>query len=289
MLSIQEGKAVRELVVIDSGIAYYSKRKQKIQKDVSDLTAYTSSLEKKLRLKNNQLKHKKILFNKRIQSIYKDGETHFLEVLIKSKTINDILNKMGIFELIADNDTKLIKQIEKEQQKINSMQEEINSKISSLRELESENQINYSRLILKQKTKKQYLNDIKQAKLEVNTINDQVRVVRKKMDSLGDSNRPKGRTIKVLTTGYGTNCPDCGTNGTTSTGMPAGRGVAAVSADPSSRVVPLGTKVYVPGYGKAVIGDIGGGVASNQIDLGFETHGQALSWGSRWVNVTVID
>jgi 3D (Asp-Asp-Asp) domain-containing protein len=53
--------------------------------------------------------------------------------------------------------------------------------------------------------------------------------------------------------------------GVTASGLPAGKGVAAV--DP--RVVPFRSRIYVPGYGIAVAGDTGGGVRGRLIDLGY--------------------
>jgi 3D (Asp-Asp-Asp) domain-containing protein len=71
--------------------------------------------------------------------------------------------------------------------------------------------------------------------------------------------------------------------GITATGMVAGRGVVAV--DPS--VIPLYTRLYVPGYGTAIAGDTGGAVKGRIIDLGFPedvTNG----WGARYVDVYLL-
>jgi peptidoglycan DL-endopeptidase CwlO len=69
--------------------------------------------------------------------------------------------------------------------------------------------------------------------------------------------------------------------GRTATGMPVGRGVVAV--DPS--VIPLGTRMYVPGYGNAVAADVGGGIRGRIIDL-WMPRAQCLSWGRRTVTIT---
>jgi cystine transport system substrate-binding protein len=85
-----------------------------------------------------------------------------------------------------------------------------------------------------------------------------------------------GRTIAVSSTGY--SLP-----GRTATGIPVGWGVVAV--DPS--VIPLGTKLTIPGYGEGVAADTGGAVRGAMIDLWFPTHGQALAWGRRTVTITL--
>jgi 3D (Asp-Asp-Asp) domain-containing protein len=64
--------------------------------------------------------------------------------------------------------------------------------------------------------------------------------------------------------------------------MPVGQGVVAV--DPS--VIPLGTRMYVPGYGNGVAADVGGGISGDTIDL-WMTPSQCAAWGRRTVTITV--
>jgi 3D (Asp-Asp-Asp) domain-containing protein len=73
--------------------------------------------------------------------------------------------------------------------------------------------------------------------------------------------------------------------GITKSGMRAAYGVVAV--DP--RVIPLGTKLYIPGYGHAVAGDTGGAIVGMRIDLFFEAEAEALRFGRRVVEVYVLD
>jgi 3D (Asp-Asp-Asp) domain-containing protein/FtsZ-binding cell division protein ZapB len=70
--------------------------------------------------------------------------------------------------------------------------------------------------------------------------------------------------------------------GKTATGMPVGPGVVAV--DPS--VIPLGSKMYVPGYGNGVAADVGGGIKGDVIDL-WMPRAQCLVWGRRTVTITI--
>jgi 3D (Asp-Asp-Asp) domain-containing protein len=71
--------------------------------------------------------------------------------------------------------------------------------------------------------------------------------------------------------------------GRTASGLPVGVGVIAV--DPN--VIPLGTRVFVPGYGPAVAADVGTAIRGNIIDLWMPTTAQALAWGRRTVTITI--
>jgi len=73
--------------------------------------------------------------------------------------------------------------------------------------------------------------------------------------------------------------------GITATGIKATYGVVAV--DP--RVIPLGTKVYIPGYGVALAADTGGAIKGYKIDLCMESYGECMRFGRRNVTVYVLD
>jgi len=85
-----------------------------------------------------------------------------------------------------------------------------------------------------------------------------------------------GRTLVVSATGY--SLP-----GHTATGLPVSFGVVAV--DPT--VIPLGTRMTIPGYGEGVAADVGSGVRGAMIDLWFPSVAQAYAWGRRTVTITL--
>lgn len=70
----------------------------------------------------------------------------------------------------------------------------------------------------------------------------------------------------------------------TAIGLPAKFGVVAVDR----RVIKLGTRLYVEGYGYAIAGDTGGAIKGNRIDLCFDEYNQAIRWGRRDVRVHIL-
>lgn len=66
-------------------------------------------------------------------------------------------------------------------------------------------------------------------------------------------------------------------------GMPLQRGVVAV--DPN--VIPMGSRLYIEGYGEAIAADQGGAIKGNRIDLFMDSKYEAKTWGIRSVKVTV--
>lgn len=64
-------------------------------------------------------------------------------------------------------------------------------------------------------------------------------------------------------------------------------GISTIAVDPD--VIPLGTKVYVSGYGLAIAADTGGAIKGNIIDVFLNTHEECISWGRRQVTVQILE
>ena len=78
---------------------------------------------------------------------------------------------------------------------------------------------------------------------------------------------------------------DGGGSGITASGIPARRGVVAVDPD----VIPLGSRLYIPGYGEAIAADTGGAIVGHKIDLCMESYDEAIQFGRRSVEVYVLE
>lgn len=64
-------------------------------------------------------------------------------------------------------------------------------------------------------------------------------------------------------------------------------GISTIAVD--TDVIPLGTKVYVSGYGLAIAADTGGAIKGNIIDVYLNTHEECISWGRRQVTVQILE
>ena len=99
---------------------------------------------------------------------------------------------------------------------------------------------------------------------------------------------PSGRTMMMEATAYSSDPADAMGGGTvTATGQNLLSNPMAVAVDPS--VIPLGTRLYVEGYGEAIASDTGGAIQGNIIDVHFPTYDQCIQWGRRQVKVTILD
>ena len=63
-------------------------------------------------------------------------------------------------------------------------------------------------------------------------------------------------------------------------------GLSTIAVDPS--IIPLGSKVYIPGYGEAIAADTGGAIKGHRIDLFLNSENECINWGRRNVTLHVL-
>jgi 3D (Asp-Asp-Asp) domain-containing protein len=90
-----------------------------------------------------------------------------------------------------------------------------------------------------------------------------------------------GGTLRVWATWY--TAASAGGSGTTRTGTGVYKGIIAV--DPT--VIPLGTQMYVPGYGFGIAADTGGAIKGNKIDLGYGEN-DVKDWRTGYADICII-
>ena len=95
------------------------------------------------------------------------------------------------------------------------------------------------------------------------------------------------KEMSVTATAYTAYCEGC--SGTTYTGIDlrSNPNQKVIAVDPS--IIPLGSRVWVEGYGEAIAGDIGGAIKGNIIDVFLEDKQDALNWGRKTVTIKILD
>ncbi len=91
------------------------------------------------------------------------------------------------------------------------------------------------------------------------------------------------KAMKMVVTGY---TPwDEGCTGITASGKVADFGM--IAAD--TKILPFGTRIYVPGYGIGVVEDRGGAIKGNRLDLCYMSLTEAFKWGVRDITVYILE
>lgn len=105
--------------------------------------------------------------------------------------------------------------------------------------------------------------------------------------STQSSDDSSAKQFYVSSTAYTANCGGCSGVTTTGINLKTHPNAKVIAVDPS--VIPLGTEVWVEGYGYAIAADTGGAIGGNKIDVFFSSKSEAYSWGTRTVLIKILD
>ncbi len=204
--------------------------------------------------------------------------------VVRVEKVTDVVEEPANFAVETRNDPSLLKGREK------IVQAGKKGTVSRKFEIVKENGKEVSRKLLEEKS-------IKEPQTKIVAIGSKVMVASasatksnsktgSRSVSRNDSSA-EGEEFYVTATAYTAYCNGC--SGITRTGinLRANPNLKVIAVDPS--VIPLGSKVWVEGYGYAVAGDTGGAIKGKKIDLHVPTKGDAYKFGRRQVKIKIID
>jgi uncharacterized protein YabE (DUF348 family) len=212
--------------------------------------------------------------NRKADGYLKPGS--FVQV-VRVEKVTDVVEEPANFAVETRNDPKLLKGREK------VVQEGKKGTVSRKFEVVKENGKEVSRTLLAETTITEPQKKIVAVgtKKMVASASSGVGVSRSNAEPSG------GKEFYVTATAYTAYCNGC--SGITHTGinLRANPNVKVIAVDP--KVIPLGSKVWVEGYGYAVAGDTGGAIKGKKIDLHVPTKSEAYKFGRRQVKMKIID
>lgn len=135
----------------------------------------------------------------------------------------------------------------------------------------------------------QYEQTIEQLTNEQAKLQEELTVAKQEVNTWRPPSRsqtPIAKEVYVEATAYTAYCAGC--SGTTAMGIDlrANPDIKVIAVDPS--VIPLGSKVYVEGYGYAIAADTGGAIKGHRIDVFIPDKSEVKQWGRKQVKVTVL-
>lgn len=205
--------------------------------------------------------------------------------IVRVEKVSDIVEEAADFTVETRNDDSLLKGREK------IVQQGENGKITKTYEVVKENGKEVSRTVIEEKVVKKPTNKIVSVGTKVMVASATTSTGNSNSGSVGvsrnDSASTGGKEFYVTATAYTAYCNGC--SGITATGIDlrSNPNLKVIAVDPS--VIPLGTKVWVDGYGYAIAGDTGGAIKGNKIDLHYPTKAAAYDFGRRQVKVKIIN
>jgi 3D (Asp-Asp-Asp) domain-containing protein/septal ring factor EnvC (AmiA/AmiB activator) len=271
-------------------------RLQSAQQRLTTLQAQAATLQREDRLLDQQLSSTRqtLSVSRRalavnLQALYKQGDVSPLAVVLGAESLNDAVTKLDALSSIADESKKIVAVTTSAKTRLTTLRQTLRARrvqlaadvaaarrtAVSLATARGDRLGFIERLRTQARLKQQQIDALQRVAQQVEQKSNVIQVAAAPPEPV--TLAPAGaRTIVVSSTGY--SLP-----GHTSTGIPVAFGVVAV--DPA--VIPLGTRLTIPGYGEGVAADTGSGVRGADVDLWFPTLGAARAWGRRTVTITL--
>lgn len=231
-----------------------------------DIIAIEGTVEEMLQDKKEELKENSIEFNNNIDEISPKLNSELEEnqtvKIVKVATENVVETETIDYDTVIEEDSNL----------------DVNYKSTKQQGINGKSEITYE---VTYKDGKEFQRTKKSSKMVVSPKNTIiVKGVNALAASRGTNNSKK--TLSCSATAYS------GGWGTSSGRKPVRveGGLSTIAVDPA--FIPMGSKVYVEGYGYAVAADTGTGIKGNKIDLYFNSYKESCDWGLKMVNVTII-
>jgi 3D (Asp-Asp-Asp) domain-containing protein len=281
---------VLQLYGLDSSLAREQARLVELRIRSAQVKADLSAARQRLHAAKATLRTEQRSLAARLQVMYEQGDTDPLAVVLGASSVADALGNLDSLDRIASEDRNIIVQTRQakhtadalkrtlvtKQRNLQTLADQASQSVVDLQQAHAQRTAYLASLSNQQRLNAAAISSYQQQALAVEAKARELATVTATPVSASTDIAPGAHTITVTATGYTG-------GGQTATGAPTGWGVVAV--DPS--VIPLGTRLSIPGYGSGVAADTGGAIQGATIDLWFPTVAQANAWGRRTVTISV--
>jgi peptidoglycan DL-endopeptidase CwlO len=231
----------------------------------------------------------------RLRAVYEQGDSDPLSIVLGAKSLDDALTGLETVNAAAATDRQVVSEARKSRTNYLALSRSLAERAARLSRLQSGVASTLGRLTSARAERAAYIEQVAaQRQLnasQIGSLESQAQSIeaRARQVAVEQTAAPAtspvadptpvsggGATITVTATAYTL-------RGRTATGAPVGYGIVAV--DPS--VIPLGTRMTIPGYGEGVAADTGGAIQGATIDVWVPTAAEAAAWGRRTVTITL--
>lgn len=214
----------------------------------------------------------------RLRLLYERGDTDPMSVLVGATSIDDAIDGLENLHRIAGQDRLVVEQAKNARHRLTAATERLAAREAEARQAQEAAAATLAALEAARREQAALAASLSAERNANSAAISSLESEARELASAQAAPAPAqgGRTFTVTATGY--SLP-----GRTATGVAVGYGIVAV--DPS--VIPLGTRMTIPGYGEGVAADTGGAIIGARIDLWFPTRSEALAWGTRTVSITL--
>lgn len=281
-LTDDEEALLEEIVTVEANIensknqiAQLTEKISGIEKELSRLTDERKSIQKNIDLKKSELE-------KRIRYSYKYGKNNVIKMLATARNITEFYKNLYLLRNIMKRDAQLAESLRLDKESLDRIMRKSEEKAKEYQSAMSDN------ISEKQKLEESFAKDkelLEKVKGEKSTVQQVLAAIRERIARI----QPPGVVLvgewTMVATAYYSGGGGLNGTGFTATGLRARKGL--IAADPT--VIRLGTRVYIEGYGEALVADVGGWIKGNRVDLCFDSLEECYRYGRRKIYVYQLE
>jgi 3D (Asp-Asp-Asp) domain-containing protein/peptidoglycan hydrolase CwlO-like protein len=285
--------AAAGLIAIEQRLSQTRAELASFQARAAQVQARRRAVADELGVARSALRGTQRALGKRLQALYEQGEADTLAVVLGAGSLDDALNAIEAIDLAAAQDESLIETARSASTRLAALKRRLVGRERELEQLAAARAAAAASLADARSERLRTIAALRSTSRSntaaIASLEGRARTLASVAASAQSTVPVPGaprlqpspgtggvRSLTVVATGYAL-------GGRTASGQPVGWGVVAV--DPS--VIPMGSRLGIPGYGVGVAADTGGAIQGARIDLWFPSVAQARAWGSRVITITV--
>jgi 3D (Asp-Asp-Asp) domain-containing protein len=303
-LASKERSAVLGLYALDTELVRAQARLAELERQAAALRREQVVLQAEMKVALSGARTSQNHLASRVRLLFDHGDTSTLEIIFGARSLEDALAELDSLEHVTSINNEVLAQLEAAKTRISRTSRALDARTARLAAAVRAQEATTQALAAARAEREAYIAGLRQQRQlntrQIATLQAQAQAASARTQQLAARTTTSvststststsaapvatgtvnvvsgGRTLAVSAVAY--SLP-----GHTASGLPVGWGIVAV--DPS--VIPLGTRMTVPGYGRAVAADTGSAVKGAIIDLWFPTVEMARAWGRRSVTITL--
>jgi 3D (Asp-Asp-Asp) domain-containing protein/peptidoglycan hydrolase CwlO-like protein len=286
--------ALLELYSLQTRLAQAQRRIGALEERSAQVEQQRASAENALDVARTSFQTAQSHLAARLRQLYVEGDVDPLAVLLGAESLDEVVSALDGLNRLATQDKDIVTQLAHAKIALRAASARLAAREDELKDLLADARTTRSALAAARDARAAYLANLRrQQQLNQSQIAHLTAQATEASDTSADltggggGGGAGGTSIPPAPPAHGTKMTVSSTGyclkGNTATGVPTSTGVVAV--DPA--VIPLGTRMYVPGYGEGVAADTGSAVKGNTIDVWFESCAQAMAWGRKTVTITL--
>ena len=280
-LSNEEEALIEEIISVEAMIDVKINEIERLSQVILDIENELEDINLERSMLKESLSEKRDLMEQRIIYSYKYNRNSVVKMVMTARDINEFITVVYLLKNIMQQDAELLESIRLEKESYDRILRKSEEKKKELENTKSLKLQEQEKLEENHSKKNVLLEQVASEKIGVQQT---LAAIRERITRI----QPEGVTLtgewKMVATAYYAGGGGINGNGITATGLRARKGLVAV--DP--KVIRLGTKLYIEGYGIAIAADTGGWIKGDRIDLCFETLEECYRYGRRKIYVYLV-